>query len=395
MSRHHWLAVACLALLASCKSPLHSAQAGEAPAAQASAQPASTAGVPLDLSPLGERRADQIDGPALEVHFIDVGQGDGVLIRSVEGKHVLIDTGPPEAKRTLLGYLAGLGIDTIDLLVNTHPHADHIGNTSALIEQLEVKRVLDSGYPHPTATVEKMLATIERESVPLRIVRRGQRIKLGDATLVALGPEDPLIEKSRSQANANSIVLRLDFGDVRFLLTGDAEHETEERLLKQRASSLRSTVLKVAHHGSAHASAKAFLDVVQPDLAIISCAKDNKYGHPDPGAVERLRAVGAAVLSTADLGHIVVRTDGQKIAVSHGHALPASAAGQGDRLDLNAATRAELEALPGIGAVLAARIVEWRTRNGRFERIEDLDRVEGIGESRIDDLRPLVTVKPR
>ncbi len=362
-------------------------------AAQVAAPMDDAAAVEKALAKLGTLRATEMSGPATAVHFIDVGQGDAILIQSPAGKTVLIDTGPPAARDELLAYLGAYEIDTLDLLVNTHPHSDHIGNAQAVIERLTVKRVLDSGFVHPTVTYERMLDAIEQKGVALRVVRKGQRIVLEEGvTLTVLGPEDPFVDKSRSDANANSVVLRLDVGEVRFMLTGDAEEETEERLVKQGAA-LKSTVLKVAHHGSKYATHKAFFDAVSPRLAVISCAAQNSYGHPAPETMERLHGAGIPVLATPPLGNIVLKTDGKKLHVTYGRTLPTPQTDDSGKLDLNTATAAQLEALPEIGSTLAARIIADRTANGRFARVDDLARVSGIGAATVDTLRPLVTAR--
>lgn len=362
------------------------------------AEPASTGGVAAaDVqstlkAALGDRLATTLSGPALSVHFLDIGQGDAILLTSPAGKTVLIDTGPPGAGATLWGYLDGLAIDRLDLLINTHPHSDHIGNTTELLERVPVSRVFDSGFVHPTATYEKLLAAIEQKKIPLRLVRSGQTVNLDEGiTLKVIGPADPLIDKSRSDANANSVVVRVDYGEVSFMLTGDAEEETEARLLAAGAAGLKATVLKVAHHGSKYATHQPFLDAVSPALAVISCSADNTYGHPAPETLERLKAKGVPALVTSTLGHITVATDGRKLMVTHDRNLPQRA---GDpRLDLNSASRIHLEALPGIGPTLAERIISDRAANGPYRTVDDLTRVSGIGEATVETLRPLVTAR--
>ncbi len=366
---------------------------GPAGASESATPAASTATLEAELSDaLGARLTKTLEGPALEAHFMNIGQGDAILLRSPAGKTVLIDTGPPGADDVLRGYLDGLGVDRIDLMVNTHPHSDHIGNTRELLSWMPVGRIFDSGFAHPTATYEKLLEAIEARRVPLRIVRGGQVVNLDEGIrLEVLGPADPLIDKSRSDANANSVIIRVDYGEVSFLLTGDAEEETEDRLLAGDPAKLRATVLKVAHHGSKHATHQRFLDAVSPALAVISCSADNTYGHPAPETMQRLKKKGVPALVTSKLGHVIVATDGRQLTVNHDHALPRRT---GDaRLDLNSATRSHLEALPGIGEALADRIVRDRAANGPFRTVDALTRVNGIGEATVEQIRPMVTVR--
>ncbi len=367
-------------------------------------------GPPTLAGELGDMEAAEFLGPTLAVHFVDVGQGDAILVQTPAGKHILVDSGPdPEAKK-LLRYMEGLAVDSIDLAVNTHAHSDHIAGLPAVLRKMKVGTVLDPGLAHTSGVYERMVGALEKAGVKVRVARRGRRIRVEEEVeLEVLGPEDPLIEGSRSDLNSNSVVLRLRYRDVSFLLTGDSEEDTETRLLREPGS-LRSTVLKVAHHGSAYATHDAFIDKVRPRLAVISCARRNKYGHPAPETVERLRRRGIPVRVTARHGTVVVATDGRKLnlrtvraatapAAPTAPPLPVAVAGagalgtspdaspDGGRIDLNTATVTELVTLPGIGPKTAERIVEFRARRGPFKAVEGLREVKGIGPAKLDGLR--------
>jgi competence protein ComEC len=247
--------------------------------------------------------------------MVDVGQGDGMFLRTPDGHTMVVDAGFKGRGRALVSELQSRGINKIDLLVLSHPHADHIGGAIHLVKGFKVQEIWLSGAPSSTRVHLKLLKAIEQEGIPTKIVRAGHQRKLGEEVqLHVLGPEEPLLRGTRSDANANSVVLWIQHGTVDFLLTGDAEKETEQRVLEV----LRARpppdfeVLKVAHHGSRYASSEAFLARVKPKLALISCGLKNRYGHPAPETLQRLRDVGAMVFSTAQNGTFSVHSNGQK-----------------------------------------------------------------------------------
>lgn len=362
-------------------------------------------GVPS--APIGE-----LEGPVLEVHFIDVGQGDSALIRTPGGRIVLVDSGPSRGSRKLVDYLEALAVRRIDLTINTHNHADHIGGLVAVMDKIPVTRALVSGVVHPTPTYEKMLTRFEKSGVDVKIARAGRRVKLDEGVeLDVIGPEEPLVHGSRSDPNANSVVFRLTYGEIDFLFTGDAEHETEERLLHRWRRRLSSEVLKVAHHGSRYATSEAFLNAVAPEFAVISSARKNRYGHPAPETIGRLEAHQIKIFQTARDGNVIAATDGTRMRWTlapksgdpHSRArvwstgdapaqLPAAPARGG--IDLNEATVDELVALPGVGKKMAERIIADREANGPFRTVNDLARVKGVGKSKLGKLRPYATVSP-
>ncbi|MEZ4472517.1 MAG: helix-hairpin-helix domain-containing protein [bacterium] len=375
--------------------------------------PPGTGAPGTDAPPASAVFNDDVGENPLKITMIDIGQGDSIFIEAPGGKRVLIDTGPSSGKDALLGWLDAHQISRIDLLIDSHAHADHIANSWRVVQSRDIGMVLDSGMAHTARDYVKLLDAVERKGIPFKVARRGRVIDLGGgARLTVLAPEDPLVKGSRSDLNANSVVVRLDFGEISALFTGDAEHETENRLLAHTPNELGATILKVAHHGSRHATQDAFLKAVSPRLALISCAERNRYRHPAPETLERLAKAGIPVFETRRHGNITISTDGKGLRVETSQGGPPTVAvvaappadpGEVEApeeealpvvlLNVNTATAEELIALPGIGKVTAGRIIDYRTKNGPFQSVEDLRKVSGIGAKTMDRLRPLVTVR--
>jgi competence protein ComEC len=257
----------------------------------------------------------------LQIYMLNVGQGDSLLIITPERKSVLIDAGLAKAGEEVIEALGRHNVDHIDLAVATHPHADHIGGMSKVLSALPVKTFLDSGQTHPTAVYEKLLLTIREKIGQIVIARAGQEFELDSGVKIqVLGPVEPLLDKVRgSEENANSVVMRLSFGNFHMLFTGDSEEETEERLL-QSGAELKAQILKVAHHGSRYASTEEFLNRVQPQAALISCGEDNDYGHPAPETLDRLKRFGVQLHRTDLEGEIKIVSDGNGFQVTAEHA---------------------------------------------------------------------------
>lgn len=274
----------------------------------------------------------------LRIYALDVGQGDGFLIISPEGKSVLIDAGPPGAGDDVVAALRKRRIGSLDLAVATHPHADHIGGFRQVIENVEVKNFLDSGQVFASDEYERLLRTIRDNRIKFITARRGMKFDLDSGVkLETLNPQgdDRWITKIRqggSVENANSVVLRLSYGDFSMLFTGDAEFETEALMMKSGAP-LRAQVLKVGHHGSRHATSGRFLETVKPEAAIISCGEDNRYGHPAQLTLDRLRKAGVNVYRTDLSGEIEIISDGKKFEI-HAARNPSLAALWQGRIEL-------------------------------------------------------------
>jgi competence protein ComEC len=239
----------------------------------------------------------------LSLEVLDVGQGDAIVIRTPADKIVLVDAGDdPHQALTLLRERK---VDHIDLAVATHPHADHIGGMIDVVEHIPVKLFVDNGLPHTTATYRKLMQAIERRGIAYRVAVAGTTYRLDDgATLEILFPRGEALHGTRSDLNANSVVLRLRHLGHCFLLAGDAEEPTERALV---ASGLGPCeVLKVAHHGSEYSSSDAFLAAVQPRYALISVGGDNDYGHPGAHTLAHLSSLGAVIHRTDLEGSLVV-----------------------------------------------------------------------------------------
>jgi len=242
----------------------------------------------------------------LSVYFLDVGQGDSSLI-FFGNKTILIDAGEIDMGDRVVSDLKGLGVTHIDLLVATHPHSDHIGGMQKVLDNFPVGQVLDSGMPHPSALYEHFLETIDKKNIPFSVAVQGDTVDLDPSLqIVVLSPPE---KRFGDDLNTNSIILRISYGTINFLFTGDAGDEAENALVKS-GYALDSQILKVGHHGSLHSSSPAFIARVHPEAAIISLGQDNPYGHPHKQTVDALNDAGATIYRTDRDGTIHVRSDG-------------------------------------------------------------------------------------
>lgn len=259
--------------------------------------------------------AEAVDCEAA-VYFLDVGQGDSALIRIGEDFAMLVDTGIRESGDAIEEDLAALGVTELDAVVATHPHADHIGAMTQIIEAYPIGTfympVLPDDQTPTTATYENMLDALDKQNVPVE--------QITDKTEIA-APENAVFDVLSPRAgdvfdeiNDYSAVVRFTYGSVSFMLTGDAEEPVEENILESGAE-ISAQVLKCGHHGSSSSTSLPFLRKVNPAVAVISCGADNKYGHPHRETLESLNALGCTVLRTDELGTIAVTTDGEAYAV--------------------------------------------------------------------------------
>jgi len=261
-------------------------------------------------APIGA--ADSVGAAAgeMQVTIFDVGQADCILV-STDGHNLLIDAGNLGQDDLVCGYLAERGVDSLDYLVATHPHADHIGAMSAVIEHMKaIGAVLMPEAVSTTRVFERLLDSIEQRGLAITVPQPGDSFRLGQATIQVLSPAGD----SYQDLNDDSLVLRLTFGQTAFLFAGDAGAPAETEQLAA-GYDLTADVLKVGHHGSSGSSTMAYLTAVAPRWAVISCGQGNSYGHPHQQTLERLQQSGATVLRTDEMGTIVFSTDGQSIAL--------------------------------------------------------------------------------
>ena len=249
----------------------------------------------------------------LVVKVLDVGQGDSILI-TAGGQVTLIDTGDIPARDKLVGYIKKEGITTIDTLILTHAHNDHIGGVAAVLSQFTVRQVYDSGQATTTATYRKYLETVQQKKIPFALLKAGDQLDVGGgASLKILSPGKPFFteDDGKPDFNNNAIVARLTYGSFAMLLAADAEKPAEERMVKQFGPELKSAVLKVAHHGSNTSSSPDFLKAVAPEAAIITVGVNNDYHHPHPSIVKRYTDRKVNLLRTDLNGTVTISSDGK------------------------------------------------------------------------------------
>jgi competence protein ComEC len=252
----------------------------------------------------------------LHVSFLDVGQGDAILIQTPDGQDILIDGGPDPRKINLeLGKKLPFWDRTIDLVVCTQPQADHVTGLIEVLQRYRVKQVLEPGIPYETPIYQEWLRLIETKGIEYNIARTGQEIDLGNGIRIeVLNPPESLFEETSHDVDNNGAVLKLMWSKIGFLFTADIRAEAELELVQQRAN-LKSTVLKIAHHGSKTSTTSQFLAAVDPEVAVICVGADNSFGHPSPEVLERLidRLGGDTVYRTDEDGTIEFITDGETL----------------------------------------------------------------------------------
>ena len=244
----------------------------------------------------------------LEVTFIDVGQADSILLEN-EGQYMLVDAGNNEDGPKLVTYLQGLGITDFSYVVGTHPHEDHIGGLDDIIKDFNIKTFYMPDVITTTKTFEEVLDALESKNIALSIPNKNDTFNLGDATVKVLyvGTEE------ESDLNDTSIVLKVTYQNVSFLLTGDASTKVEDSLDRK---DLESTVLKVGHHGSSTATNEEFLNLVNPKYAVISVGKNNQYEHPHTTVLNTLASHNITTYRTDEDGTIQMITDGVNIEIN-------------------------------------------------------------------------------
>lgn len=341
----------------------------------------------------------------MQVHFMDVGQADAALLQySEEGTayNILIDSGDWTGNEAV-DYLNAEDVHSLDLMVGSHPHSDHIGQMDKVMEEVEIEEVWMSGDETDSQVYERVIDSIDDEGAAYNEPRAGESYDVGPLEIDVVSPD-----QLHGDLNDDSIVMRVTYGDVSFMFTGDAEENAEQTMVNQQ-DNLDADILKVGHHGSNTSSTEAFIDSVDPDVAIMSVGEDNTYGHPDEEVVSRFDAKNIDTYATKDNGNIIVKTDGNDYDVETNQNAEVTAASSQDRTDqetsdesqenktskesinesssdgcinINEASEEELHEIIHIKDKRAEDVVDKRP----YDSVSDLDKVDGIGESRIDDI---------
>ncbi|MCX7921409.1 MAG: MBL fold metallo-hydrolase [Clostridia bacterium] len=248
----------------------------------------------------------------MKVHFIDVGQADSILIQTADGKNILIDAGFYTAGSTVFSYLKSRDISKIDTVIFTHPHNDHIGGMLDVIHSFDIGTVYAPFVPGIFDVFEENLEVIMSKGLTVCAVSAGDYLDLASTIKVeVLAPNGSNYEN----LNNYSLVLKVTYGEVSFLLAGDAQSVSEKEML-DKGFDLKADVLKVGHHGSSDSTTPEFLRAVSPRYAVISVVKDSPYGHPHGDVLDTLRKSGVKVYRTDEYGSVVVRTDGVNVSFS-------------------------------------------------------------------------------
>jgi beta-lactamase superfamily II metal-dependent hydrolase len=349
----------------------------------------------------------------MTVHFIDVGQGDSILIETASG-NILIDAGNWNG-RAVMDYLNGRGITHLDLMIATHPDADHIGQMPLILEALTVDEVWMNGVESTSKTFENTINLIMEKDIVYYEPEVGDGIDFGDVAIDVLGPVT-----RTDDANKDSIVTQVTHGAIEIMLTGDAGVKEEASLINRFGQGLSSEILKLGHHGSNTSTSQAFLDVVNPEAVIISASENNSYGHPHEEVVERLVNAGVDVYQTSQHGDVVFRSDGTTIKLIDANDYPTTPVisssnatnnkeettappvtspapdapkeetidttekeGNGTCVDINTASKEELMTIIHIGDVRADQLIELRP----FDSVDQLTRIKGIAAGRLKDIK--------
>ena len=248
----------------------------------------------------------------MKVHYIDVGQGDATLVQ-VNGKNLLIDAGPNKSADSLVEYIKGIGVTTIDHVIATHPHEDHIGGMDEIFDAFEVKNFYSPKVEHTTKTFEKMINAVTNEGLKITTIKAGDgsKIDLGDGTKVEIFSP---VDDKYNELNDYSPIMKITFGENSFLFTGDAEKLVEKQVIAN-GENIDADVLKVGHHGSTTSSSEDFIKEVSPDIAVIPVGEGNDYGHPHKEILELLEKNNINLLRTDFEGTIILESDVENIKV--------------------------------------------------------------------------------
>ncbi|MFT9846277.1 ComEC/Rec2 family competence protein [Aneurinibacillus sp. REN35] len=269
--------------------------------------------VPLGCVPNGEVAPSHQTNTShtageLEVHYLDIGQGDSIYIKTPAGEDILIDGGKNAAGKRVVNALKSYGVEDIEMLISTHPDSDHVGGLDDVLKAFPVKAVYAPKVAHTTETYMDFLQAVKAEGVRITSAKAGVILPLQDVTAAFVGP---VKEYASTDLNDWSAVLHLTYGTTSFLFTGDAEIKAEKNMVATKQP-IQADVIKVGHHGARTSTSAVFIKAVQPTYAIISVGK-NSYGHPHPEITNRLKAEKITTLRTDQKGTITAMSDGKTI----------------------------------------------------------------------------------
>lgn len=246
----------------------------------------------------------------LRVYFLDVGQGDAIYIRMPGGHDMLVDGGPSKIILEKLRKVMPWYDRTIDIVVETHPDADHIGGLPSILERFHVEKFIEPGIESDNAIDDAIRMIRAKKGVESILARRGMRVRFSqDAYFDVLYPDRDVTDLK--DTNDASIVGKMVYGSTSVMLTGDAPKSVESRLVLAYGTDLQSDILKAGHHGSKTSSGKSFVEAVSPEYAVISAGKNNRYGHPHKEVVDLFKILGIPILATAESGTIEFTSDGK------------------------------------------------------------------------------------
>ncbi len=247
----------------------------------------------------------------MKVHFINVGQGDATYIKMPNGEDVLIDGGKQGQGDEVISYLKSQKVDDIEVLISTHPDADHLGGLDEVLKAYKVESVYAPKVSHTTQAYKNFLQAVKNEKLTIKTAKAGVKLSVKGVTAKFVGP---VKDYGKSDLNNWSAVLHVTYNKNKFLFTGDAEKASETDMVKAKQT-LQADVIKVGHHGAKTSSNADFLKIVKPKYAVISVGK-NSYGHPTKDVLDRFKGIKAAVYRTDKNGNILISSTGTKITVS-------------------------------------------------------------------------------
>ncbi|MEI3610480.1 MBL fold metallo-hydrolase [Pseudogracilibacillus sp. SO10305] len=327
-----------------------------------------------------DKKAQKLDD--LTVHYMDVGQGDATLFQvkdKDETYHILYDTGDWKGNE-VVPYLKDLKVDYIDIIIISHPHADHIGQLHKVLDQFDVGEVWMSSNTAQSEVYNKAVEAIVKSDADFDEPKAGDVFDIGPLQLTILHPANVT-----GNLNEDSISFHAQYGDISFLFTGDAS-KTEEKIMLENDLPIEATVLQLGHHGSNTSSDPKFVEEVNPEIAIYSAGIDNKYGHPHEEVIDLFATKDIPLYGTDTYGNIVIKTDGKTYEVDKGKKKKQKQTEKEKKkaacININDASKEELMEIIHIGDVRADALIEHRP----YTSVEDLSIIDGIGPGRISDI---------